>query len=56
MTAATKTPRVCWICGRVVYLEEDTPYASGLPVHKKCYETKLKVVQGQEPSRKRPRQ
>jgi hypothetical protein len=55
MTADTKTPRICRICGRVVYPEEGTPYASGLPVHEKCYATKLEAVQGQEPSRKRPR-
>jgi hypothetical protein len=55
MSAVPKTPKICWICGRVVYLEEAKTDASGLPVHESCYATKLKLVKMQQPIRKRPR-
>lgn len=55
MSAVTKTPKICWICGRVVYLEECKVDASGLPVHESCYVSKLKLVNLQKPIRKRTR-
>jgi hypothetical protein len=54
MSIGTRTPKVCWICGRIVYLEECAVDASGLPVHEDCYVLKLKLS-NQEPIRKRPR-
>lgn len=55
MSAVAKTPKICWICGRVVYLEESKVDRSGLPVHESCYVMKMKLANLQEPIRKRPR-
>jgi hypothetical protein len=52
MTIATKTPKICWICGKIVYLEECKVDASGLPVHESCYVAKVRLVTEQQVSGK----
>jgi hypothetical protein len=34
-------PRICWICGKAVPLEECKVDEHGLAVHEKCYVAKL---------------
>ena len=55
MNAVTRTFKICWICGKVVNLEECKVDEIGLPVHEGCYVTKLKLSTVQQPIRKRPR-
>jgi len=55
MATLTKTPKVCWICGKVVNLEECKVDAKGLPVHEDCYVLKLTSVTSGQPTRKRVR-
>ena len=50
----SRTPKICWICGMIVYLEECKVDASGLPVHEDCYVAKLKVVTGRQSSDRKP--
>ena len=55
MSAVTKNPKICWMCGKTVNLEECKVDANGLPVHENCYVTKLTQTNSPQPIRKRPR-
>jgi hypothetical protein len=55
MSSDTKAPKICWICGKAVRLEECKVDASGLPVHEHCYLLKVKLATSEQPMRKRPR-
>jgi hypothetical protein len=41
MATDASLPRICWMCGETIYLEECNVDELGMPVHSACYLVKL---------------
>lgn len=55
MATAPLNFKICWICGKVVYLTESETDESGLAVHETCYVMKAALAKAQQPRPARPR-
>jgi hypothetical protein len=44
-----QTPHLCWICGKVISLEECKIDEHGMPVHEQCHVVKLALNKVQAP-------
>ena len=55
MATAPLNFKICWICGKVVYLTESKTDESGLAVHGNCYLVKAALANAQQPRPGRPR-